>query len=120
MPQYGDQGRNGIISIFLKSGAEQAKNLNNYTLFKFQGFSTYLPFEDAENYRLEKPWLSPFRPTIYWKDNLVSTPSSLLIPVEFDLNEPTGPILVEIRGISDLGKPLMGRFVLNKSAFGEN
>ena len=114
VPQYGDQGRNGIISIFLKSGAEQAKNLNNYTLFKFHGFSTYLPFEEAEKYRQEKTWLSPFRPSLFWKPNLVTDRSSLLIPIEFELNEPTGPILVEIRGISDLGKPLMGRFVLNK------
>ncbi|WP_026951949.1 carboxypeptidase regulatory-like domain-containing protein [Algoriphagus mannitolivorans] len=120
VPQYGDQGRNGIISIFLKSGAEQAKNLNNYTLFKFKGFSEYLPFLEAEKYREEKPWLKPFRPTLLWRPNLVTDPSSLLTSLEFELNDPTGPILVEIRGISDLGKPLMGRFVLNKPTGQEN
>ena len=120
VPQYGDQGRNGIISIFLKSGGEIAKNLNNYTLFKFKGFSEYLSFAEAEKYRLEKAWLSPFRPTLFWKANLVTDTSSLLLPIEFELNNPTGPILVEIRGISDLGKPLMGRFVLNKPTITEN
>jgi hypothetical protein len=120
VPQYGDQGRNGIISIFLKSGAERAANLNNYTLFKFKGFSEYLTFAEAEKYRDEKPWLRPFKPTLYWKANLVTDPSSLLLPIEFELNDPTGPILVEIRGISDLGKPLKGRFVLNKPSGQEN
>lgn len=33
--------------------------------------------------------------------------------VEFSLNEKAGPILVEIRGISDLGEPIYGTFLLN-------
>jgi hypothetical protein len=45
---------------------------------------------------------------------LISNENTLSIPVEFELNETAGPFLVEIRGMTDLGEPIYGTFVLNE------
>lgn len=114
VPQYGDLGRNGVISIILKTGEQQRANMNNYTLFKLTGFPKSESFSVAEESRKSFPFLAPFRPTLYWNPLLISDGSRLSIPVEFYLNELSGPILIEIRGITDLGQPIYGTFVLNQ------
>ena len=115
VPMYGDLGRNGVISIILKSGEQIQQGLNNFTLKKFQGFSPYIPFEKSEESRALSPFLAPFKPTLYWNPSLVNDGSRLSFPVEFFLNEKAGPILVEIRGITELGEPIFGTFLLNDS-----
>ncbi|TDQ17452.1 TonB-dependent receptor-like protein [Algoriphagus boseongensis] len=114
VPQYGDLGRNGVISIILKTGEQQRANMNNYSLFKLTGFSKTVPFSDAEESRKSFPFLVPYRPTLYWNPLLISDGSRLSIPIEFELNELPGPILIEIRGITNLGQPIYGTFVLNQ------
>jgi hypothetical protein len=117
VPQYGDQGRNGIISIILKTGLDRAKameaSMNNYTLFKFIGFPKAKSFEEVDTNRAEFPFLFGFKPTLYWNANLLAQESRMSQAIEFNLNEKSGPILVEIRGISDLGEPINGTFLLN-------
>ena len=114
VPMYGDLGRNGVISIILKSGEQLQKEGNNFTLLKLQGFAPSLPFEVAESSRNFYPFLKPFRPTLYWNPSLTNDGSRLSIPVEFMLNEKAGPILVEVRGITELGAPIYGTFVFNE------
>lgn len=117
VPQYGDQGRNGIISIILKTGPDRAKaieaSMNNYTLFEFRGFPKVQSFEEVETNRAGFPFLFGYKPTLYWNANLLAQESRMSQAIEFNLNEKTGPILVEIRGISDLGEPIHGTFLLN-------
>lgn len=112
---YGDLGRNGLISIILKSGDQIQQGLNNFTLKKLKGFSNYISFEKAEEKRQTYPFLAPFKPTLYWNPTLINDGSRLSIPIEFQLNEKAGPILVEIRGITELGEPIFGTFLLNES-----
>jgi hypothetical protein len=114
VPMYGDLGRNGVISIILKSGDQLQKEANNFTLLKLKGFAPSLPFEVAEASREFYPFLKPFRPTLYWNPTLTNDGSRLSIPIEFLLNEKAGPILVEVRGITELGEPIYGTFVLNE------
>ena len=115
VPMYGDLGRNGVISIILKSGEQVQKEGNNFTLLKLQGFAPSLPFEVTESSRKFYPFLNPFRPTLYWNPSLTNDGSRLSIPIEFLLNEKSGPILVEVRGITELGEPIYGTFLLNES-----
>lgn len=115
VPMYGDLGRNGVISIILKSGEQIQKEGNNFTLLKLQGFAPSLPFEITESSRNFYPFLKPFRPTLYWNPSLTNDGSRLAIPIEFLLNEKSGPILVEVRGITELGEPIYGTFLLNES-----
>ena len=114
VPMYGDLGRNGVISIILKSGEQLQKEANNFTLLKIKGFAPLIPFEVAEASREFYPFLKPFRPTLYWNPTLTNDGSRLSIPIEFLLNEKAGPILVEVRGITELGEPIYGTFVLNE------
>jgi len=114
VPMYGDLGRNGVISIILKSGDQLQKEANNFTLLKLKGFAPRIPFEVAEASREFYPFLKPFRPTLYWNPTLTNDGSRLSIPIEFLLNEKAGPILVEVRGITELGEPIYGTFVLNE------
>lgn len=113
VPQYGDQGRNGIISIFLKTGPSLAASLNNFNLFPLQGFQQVKKFDEAIESRQNFPFLAPFRPTLYWNPFVITNERSLSLPIEFELNEIAGPFLVEIRGFSILGEPIYGTFVLN-------
>ena len=114
VPMYGDLGRNGVISIILKSGEQLQKEGNNFTLLKLQGFAPRIPFETAEARRKFYLFLQPFRPTLYWNPTLSNDGSRPSIPIEFMLNEKAGPILVEVRGITELGEPIYGTFVFNE------
>jgi len=114
VPMYGDLGRNGLISIILKSGEQLQQERNSFTMFKLQGFAPSLPFEITEGKRKFYPYLKSFRPTLYWNPTLTNDGSKLSIPIEFFLNEKSGPILVEVRGITELGEPISGTFVLNE------
>lgn len=117
VPQYGDLGRNGIISIILKTGLDRTKameaNMNNYTVFKFDGFPEPKSFQAVEVNRSETPFLLGYRPTLYWNPSLIADESRMSQQIDFELNEIAGPIWVEIRGISDLGEPIYGNFLLN-------
>jgi hypothetical protein len=115
VPMYGDLGRNGVISIILKSGDQIEKERNNFTLLKLKGFAPYLSFDEAEATRQSLPFLRPFRPTLFWNPSITNDGSRLSIPIEFWLNEKEGPILVEVRGITELGEPIYGTFLLNES-----
>lgn len=118
VPQYGDQGRNGIISIILKTNMDQSEALqsrmNEYTLFDLKGFAEEKTFEEAEQSRAQLPFLKPYRPTLYWNPRLVAQEAVMSQQIEFTLNPDSGPIYVEIRGITDLGVPVFGSFILNQ------
>ncbi|MBA4299537.1 MAG: hypothetical protein C0433_05435 [Cyclobacterium sp.] len=124
VPQYGDLGRNGIISIILKSGLDRSKaieaNMNNYTIFKMKGYPENQSFEELEKSRAEFPFLTELKPTLYWNPFLVAVGSRMSQQIEFQLNEKPGPIWVEIRGITDLGEPIYGSFLLNDTTQGGN
>lgn len=120
VPQYGDLGRNGIISIFLKAGLDRSKaieaNMNNYTIFKLNGYPQIQSFEEVEKSRANFPFLTEYKPTLYWNPNLITEGSRMSQLIEFDLNEQSGPVWVEIRGITALGAPIYGTFLINSSA----
>jgi hypothetical protein len=124
VPQYGDLGRNGIISFILKTGLDRTKaieaNMNNYTIFKLNGYPQNQTFEELEKSRAEFPFLTEHKPTLYWNPNLVAEEFRMSQQIEFQLNEKAGPIWVEIKGITDLGEPIYGSFLLNDTTQGGN
>jgi hypothetical protein len=120
VPQYGDQGRNGIISIILKTAIDQTEALqagmNGFTLFDLRGFVEDRTFEEAEKSRVQFPFLVSYRPTLYWNPRLVAQEFRMSQQIEFMLNPDSGPIYIEIRGITDLGVPVFGSFILNQES----
>lgn len=115
----GDQGRNGVISIILKSGEdlERAReaNLNSFSLFELQGLESNESFEDLMLKQQQNPWTMDQKPTLYWNPNFVTNESNLSKSVEFKTNSKAGPIWVEIQGISESGEPVFGKFLINES-----
>ncbi len=119
VPSLGDQGRNGVISIILKTGEdlERAReaNLNSFTLFELQGLQVNESFEDLMLNQQQNPWTMDQKPTLYWNPNFVTNESNLSKSVEFKTNSKAGPMWVEIQGISESGEPVFGKFLINES-----
>jgi hypothetical protein len=118
IPTLGDQGRNGVISIFLKTGLDYDKameeRLNSFQLFKFDGLRRNQSFGELMKIQEENPILKGIKPTLYWNPTLVTDRFSQSKSVEFKTGETAGPIWVEIRGISETGEILTGSFLINE------
>jgi hypothetical protein len=114
----GEGGRNGIISIFMKSGADLEKAneamMNNFTPFKLSGFPTSRKFADVMEEQKLNPLLRGLRPTLYWNPEVITNTEALSQNVQFESSQTGGPMWVEIKGISADGQPIEGRFVINQ------
>jgi hypothetical protein len=118
IPTLGDQGRNGVISIFLKTGLEYEKAMeesrNSFKLFQFDGLRANQPFEEIIRIQAEEPILKGIKPTLYWNPVLVTDRFSQSKSVEFKTSEKAGSMWIEIRGISETGEILTGSFLINE------
>lgn len=118
IPTLGDQGRNGVISIFLKTGLEYEKTMeesrNSFKLFQFDGLRANQTFEDIIRIQSEEPVLKGIKPTLYWNPALVTDRLSQSKLAEFKTGEKAGPMWIEIRGISETGEILTGSFLINE------
>ena len=118
VPSLGDAGRNGVISIFMKTGkdlelANEAKR-NNFTSFKLSGYPIPSNFQDIQKVQLENPLLRGLSPTLYWNPEVITSELELAKKVQFKSSESGGPMWVEIRGISETGEILTGSFLINE------
>jgi hypothetical protein len=117
VPMLGDQGRNGVIAIYLKDEMDQdqenpleGKGIVTYTLEGFQVPSdfisrTYSP-DSSQSERDD-------RQTLYWSPYLVTNEKGELA-LSFFSNDLGGPVIVEVRGLTVAGEPIQGTFRLNK------
>jgi len=117
VPTLGDQGRNGVISIFLKTGQEYERaileGMNSYKSFQFEGFRSNQSFEELMEIQAENSILKGIKPTLYWNPNLATDRYSQSKAVEFKTGDKSGPIWIEIKGISETGEILTGSFLIN-------
>lgn len=118
VPTLGDQGRNGVISIFLKTGQDYEKamleGMNSFQTFQFEGLRSSQSFEELMKVQSETPILKGIKPTLYWNPTLITDRFSQSKAVEFKTGEKAGPIWIEIRGISETGEILYGSFLINE------
>lgn len=114
----GEGGRNGIISIFMKSGADLQKAneamMNNFTPFKLTGYPVQKSFSEIIEEQNLNPLLRGLKPTLYWNPELITNTEELSQKVQFKSPESGGQMWVEIKGITADGKPIIGKFVLNQ------
>ncbi len=114
----GEGGRNGIISIFMKSGADLEKAneamMNSFKPFKLTGFPSSRKFEDVMKEQQLNPFLRGLKPTLYWNPQIITNTEELSQKVQFQSSPTGGPMWVEIKGISADGQPIEGRFVINQ------
>lgn len=118
VPILGDQGRNGVISIFLKTGLKYERAIeetrNSFKLFQFDGLRTNKTSEEIIRIQSEESILKRIKPTLYWNPALSTERFSQSKSVEFKTGEKVGSIWVEILGISETGEMLTGSFLINE------
>jgi hypothetical protein len=116
-PMLGDQGRNGVIAIYLKDEMGEGKDnplegkgIVTYTLEGFQVPSDFIPRSyGPDSTHSEKD----DRQTLYWNPYLVTNEKGELV-LSFFSNDLGGPVIVEVRGLTVAGDRIQGTFRLNK------
>jgi len=117
VPMLGDQGKNGVIAIYLKDklaeneeGLLKAQGIVSYTLEGFQVPSEFI----LRTYGPAGPVVEKDdRQTLYWNPYLVTNEKGELT-LSFFSNDLGGAVVIEVRGLTVEGDPIQGTFVLNK------
>lgn len=114
----GDQGRNGVIAIYLKSfdptvgGENAATKASGFKEFEIEGYAPTNPFFQIDYSQEKDLELKDQRQTLYWNPYLVTDERGSL-DLSFYTNEIAGPMLVEVRGFGLDGKAISGTFLIN-------
>lgn len=112
----GDQGRNGVIAVYLKDGMSPQQQMaipSTISQFVVEGYEVPRNFfEFSYDADTESP-NQDLRKTLYWNGSLV-TDESGEVEISFFTNDQAGPMRVEIRGLSLDGKPISGTFTINQ------
>jgi hypothetical protein len=113
----GDQGRNGVIAVYLKTfdplAAPSGQNkISGIKEFQIEGFQPTSPFFQVDYTQEADRQLKDQRQTLYWNPYLV-TDESGNVTVSFYTNENAGPMTVEVRGLGLDGLPVSGTFTIN-------
>ncbi|MHA7131722.1 carboxypeptidase-like regulatory domain-containing protein [Algoriphagus namhaensis] len=115
----GDEGRNGVIAIYLKTyqgGVSAASKLNQSTgfaKFEIEGFQPPKSFYQVDYSQEPDPTITDRRQTLYWNPFLV-TDEKGKVQISFYTNEIAGPMTVEVRGLGLDGLPISGTFTINR------
>lgn len=117
VPMLGDQGRNGVIAIYLKDEMDEdqdnpldQKGMVTYTLEGFQVPSDFVP----RTYGPGSPaGAKDDRQTLYWNPYLITNEKGEL-SLSFFSNDLGAAVVIEVRGLTVEGNPIQGTFVLNK------
>jgi len=117
VPMLGDQGRNGVIAVYLKDTYEEGspdqlagKGMIRFTVEGFAVTHEFVPLRHEEGDSvLEKD----DRQTLYWNPYLVSDEKGE-VKLSFFSNDTAGPVVLEVRGLTAAGAVIKGTFLLNK------
>ena len=110
----GDQGRNGVIAVYLKKGGGVSpisnfpgRDMNSAIL---EGFSVPGNFFVFDYEQLEEAPAWDERATLYWNPQLISDSDSGQIQVIFFTNDSPAPKIVVVEGVDQKGNPIQARF----------
>jgi hypothetical protein len=114
----GDQGRNGVIAVYLKEGISEQANLpsanpTGVSNFTIEGYQPQIPFYQIDYAQEIDSELVDQRQTIYWNPYLV-TDATGKVQVSFYTNDFAGPMTVVVRGLGLDGLPVSGTFTINQ------
>jgi hypothetical protein len=115
VPMLGDQGRNGVIAVYLKDKLDEedvlaSKGILRVTLEGFQAPSDFTNVSYGEG---SPTRAKDDRQTLYWNPYLVANEQGE-VQLSFFTNDLAGPVIIEVRGLTVDGAPLKGTFLLNK------
>ena len=112
----GDQGKNGVIAVYLKEGGDPNANGNlppGIKEFTIEGLQPSRNFIPVDYTQINEPVEKDDRQTLLWNPYLV-TDESGEIKISFYSNDSDGPVAVEIKGLTIDGLPVFGTFLLRK------
>jgi hypothetical protein len=115
VPMMGDQGRNGVIAIYLKDSMESSGDLSGKGIVEtiIEGYQPPGNFFQIDYATLTTPIEKDDRQTLYWNPYLVTDEKGELT-LSFYSNDTAGPVVIEVRGLTIDGELIKGTFVLNK------
>ncbi len=112
----GDQGRNGVIAVYLKEYDPNAvdqllagKGLNTFTI---DGYASYNPIYEVDYSQENDPESIDQRQTLYWNPYLV-TDENGTVTITFYTNDNAGPMTVSVKGLGVNYQGLSGTFTIN-------
>jgi hypothetical protein len=115
VPMLGDQGRNGVIAIYLKDNLQRMGDVSSQGMVEsvIEGYQPPGRFFEIDYSTLTTPIEKDDRQTLYWNPYLVTDEKGELT-LSFYSNDSSGPVVVEVRGLTVDGEVVKGTFVLNK------
>jgi hypothetical protein len=115
----GEFGRNGVISLIMKSYSSSNTNVVQFnspsaTNLVLEGFSYYNPiaFPDYESDGAEKLPKYDQRPTLYWNPMVTTDSETGMIEIPFFTNDVLAPIFINVEGITANGTPVRATYLM--------
>ncbi len=113
----GDQGRNGVIAVYLKEYDPSKDPFGNNRItgfkeFTIEGFQPSSPFYQVNYEQEADKALKDQRQTLYWNPYLV-TDETGNATISFYTNENSGPMTIHVKGLGLDGQPVSGTFTIN-------
>lgn len=116
-PMLGDQGRNGIISVYLKdnldSGLDGFAGQPGIKEFLVEGYQPTGNFVPVDYEQITEPVEKDDRQTLYWNPYMIADDKGT-VSFSFYTNDSEGPVVVEVRGLGIDGEVIVGTFILNQ------
>jgi hypothetical protein len=116
-PMLGDQGRNGIIAVYLKDNLDQGLDglagQPGIKEFVVQGYQPTGNFVPVDYEQIAEKVEKDDRQTLYWNPFLIVDEKGT-VSFSFYTNDSEGPVAVEVRGLGIDGEVIVGTFILNQ------
>lgn len=115
-PMLGDQGRNGIIAVYLKDNLDMGMDalagpgIKEFLVEGFQPVGNFLPVDYEQ---LTEVVEKDDRQTLFWNPYMIADEKGM-VTFSFYTNDSEGPVAVEVRGLGIDGEVIVGTFILNQ------
>jgi hypothetical protein len=116
-PMLGDQGRNGVIAVYLKDnldkGLDGLAGQPGLKEFLVEGYQPTGNFFSLDYEQIKEPVEKDDRQTLFWNPFLIADEKGT-VTFSFYSNDSEGPVVVEVRGLGIDGEIIVGTFILNQ------
>ncbi|MBN8576123.1 MAG: carboxypeptidase regulatory-like domain-containing protein [Cytophagales bacterium] len=104
---YGDQGRNGIIAVYLKEGFTRFSRPEDITpSFELMGFTRPMNFVNPDyNNPLQEKSITDYRSTLYWNPELAYSPVTGY-GFSFFTSDMPGKFRIVVQGVTHQNEPV--------------
>lgn len=109
---YGEQGQNGVIAVYTKTGAAVDKTDPNFQTIKLPGYSKVRKFQAPDYEKSSGDNQADYRSTIYWNPEVKIVEASGGAQVSFFASDLAGQYRVVVEGVTSGGRPVRGETLI--------